>query len=201
VAPLNEWGWCADPACAAEHVRALLPAPPYPKRGKKTDVLCPGCGKWNADFNTAEVPKVHLVGSCHPLQGRDVPCSNEQMLDALTGKFHIDPIHLGLFGKPAKPVVPASSPRRGRATPGEAVAARKWFAARGLPLSLSLHLRLMCEQAIDDWGGDYPPSDPRELLRLDYDIFIALAKRTGGIDPTYRGKLWRQWAQHQIWEQ
>jgi hypothetical protein len=199
VAPLNEWGWCADPSCAAEHIRSVLPAPPYPKRGKKTDVLCPGCGEWNADFNTGKIPKVHLVGSCHPLPGRGAPCTNEQMRDALDSKFHVDAVHLGLFGKPPKaPVAPG---RRDRTTAGERAAARKWFATRRLPRGLSLYLRLMCEQAIDEWGGDHPPSDPRELLGLDYDVWVGLAKRTEGVDPTYRGKLWKQWAQHQIWEQ
>jgi hypothetical protein len=200
VAALNEWGWCSDPACTPNHVRSVLPPPPHLKRGKKTDVECPGCGTWNADFNAAGVSKVHLVGSCHPLTG--TACSPADMRQALINKFHVDPVHLGLFGMPAKGSQAAgSSARSGRATPGERTAARKWFAARKLPGGLSLYLRLMCEQAIDEWDGDWPPGDPRELLGLDFDVFNELTKRTGGIDPTYRRKLWRQWASHPIWEQ
>lgn len=183
----------------ANHVRAVLPAPPFPKRGKKTDRECPSCAKANADFNTAGIGKVHLLGSCHPVTGP--ACSPEDMRSALENKFHVDPVHLGLFGKPAKGSGPASSARAGRATPGERTAARKWFAMRKLPGGLSLHLRLMCEQAIEEWDGEFPPSDPRELLVLDFDVFNELTKRTDGIDPTYRRKLWRQWASHAIWEQ
>jgi hypothetical protein len=173
--------WCTSGleqgACHRQHSWGRLPQGP----GKGNDRECLVC-RANFSINPADIPKVWIVGYCHG------GCSPEVVRDALL-RFGIDPLCLGRFGLPSsQPATAACSSRTSAAT---IAAANRWYAVDKLPAGLNDKLRLMCIQAIREGDGSLP-GDHYQLLPVNQDDFIALAKRAG-VDRAYAYRLYRKW--------
>lgn len=115
-------------------------------------------------------------------------CSAADIRAALLAKG-IHESCLGRYGLPKRTAVPGL--RVTGTDPAVVADAKRWQAVLKLPADLSAALLRMCVQALSEGNGDLP-GDPYELLPVNKDDFLALAKRTG-IERGYAYRVYRQW--------
>lgn len=165
--------------CAWDHVAAILPRG---IEGSKSVRLCP-CHddrKASLSINPGRVHRViwHCGAECDPGDIR-----------AALLELGVDESCLGRYGLPKRAVVPGL--RVTGQDPALVADAKRWHAMLKLPADLSGKLMVMCRQAISEGDGDLP-GDPYELLPVDRDDFLALARRAG-IERGYAYRVYRQW--------
>lgn len=97
---------------------------------------------------------------------------------------------LGDYGNPDR-----RRPRDGRAfNPAAEAGLRRWEAVAKLSVDMDGWLYKMCVQAIGERAPGEVTADPYELLPVNQDEFIALARRAG-IERGYSYRVFRNWLQ------
>lgn len=165
--------------CAWIHVAAALP---IGREGSKAVRLCP-CHDDRKASLSVNPGRIHrVVWNC------GAECDPGDIRAALLARG-VDESCLGRYGLPKRLAQPGM--RVIAQDPALVAAAKRWYAVLKLPAGLSDAMRRMCIQALSEGNGDLP-GDPYELLPVNKDDFLALAKRTG-IERGYAYRVYRQW--------
>jgi hypothetical protein len=169
--------------CSASCLAALLPRG---AGGGKHYRLCPCHDDSRASLSiNAGTKGMRIIWCC------GAGCSFEDVCAALESRG-ADPSCLGRYGLPKRLAQPGM--RITGQDPALVAAAKRWYAVAKLPASLNGSLLRMCIQALSEGNGDLP-GDPYELLPVNRDDFLALAKRAG-IERGYAYRVYRQWMTH-----
>jgi hypothetical protein len=172
-------GVMPDP-CAYDHIAIRVP---IGREGTKSVRQCP-CHvdrKASLSINPGKRGQ-RIVWHC------GAGCDPGDIRAALSG-LGVHESCLGRYGLPKRPAVPGM--RITTADPALVADAKRWNAVLKLPADLHGSLIRMCIQALSEGDGDLPP-DPFELLPVNRDDFLALAKRAG-IERGYSYRVYRQW--------
>jgi len=165
--------------CAWNHVAAALP---IGREGSQSNRACPCHDDRKASLSINPGKIVRVVWNC------GAECDPGDIRDALLGRG-VDESCLGRYGLPKRTVVPGL--RIVGHDPALVADAKRYHAIVKLPAGLNGSLLRMCIKAISDGDGDLP-GDPYELLPVNMDDFLALAKRTG-IERGYAYRVYKQW--------
>ncbi len=170
-----------DPlACSESCLAALLPRG---VSGDKHNRLCPCHDDREASLSINPGTKgMRMIWCC------GAGCSFEDVRAALESRG-ADPSCLGNYGLPRRQLQPGM--RIAGHDPALVADAKRYHAILKLPADLNGSLLRMCIKALSEGDSDLP-GDPYELLPVNKDDFLALAKRTG-IERGYAYRVYRQW--------